>query len=225
MKSFVDIRAVIFDVAGTLYVAPEFDDLVEEQAELALAKAKGWPIEEASSRLAAVRKENAATYGDKSKVRALQSLGVPREAFHGAVAALDPAPYLEGAPILRDLFSGLRAKELKIGLLSNFRRGLVDKILGPLGLTWKQIDVSICEDDGLPIKPSPVPFRAVCERLGVAAHEAVFVGDSLSKDLAPAKGLGMHTVLVESGARDGDIALADVVIREVRDFAPLVGAS
>jgi len=46
------------------------------------------------------------------------------------------------------------------------------------------------------IKPSEKPFLAALEAIGAAPHEVLFVGDSLERDVLPAKKLGMSTCLV-----------------------------
>lgn len=203
------VRAVVFDVGGTLYVCPAFDGLVEEQANVALATARGCSVEEAKELLRAQRAENEERYGDPSKVRALESLGVPGEDFQDAAAALDPSPLLDGAPPIGPLLATLREMGVGVGVLSNFKESLVRKVFACLDAEWGQVDASVCVEDGLPIKPDPAPFGAVCERLGVEPEQAMFVGDSVAKDLTPAKRLGMITVLVESGEHDGDPSVVD----------------
>jgi putative hydrolase of the HAD superfamily len=202
-------RAVIFDVGGTLYVCPALDALVEEQANVVLATARDCTVEEAKELLRAQRAENKEKHGDPSKVRALESLGVPGGAFQDAAAALDPAPLLNGAPPVGPLLTALREMGVEVGVLSNFKESLVRKVFACLGADWSQVDASVCVEDGLPIKPDPAPFGAICGRLRVEPREAVFVGDSVAKDLTPAKRLGMTTVLVESGELDGDSSVVD----------------
>lgn len=45
-------------------------------------------------------------------------------------------------------------------------------------------------------KPNPEPFLHALDQLGVAPEQAVFVGDSLTRDIAPALTLGMATLLI-----------------------------
>lgn len=203
------VQAIAFDVGGTLYVAPAFDALVEEQANVALAAVRGCSVAEARDLLRERRAENTRRYGDPSKVRALEDLGVARQAFQDAAAALDPSPFLADAPPVGALLRALRDAGIKVGVLSNFKEILVRKVFDCLAADWDELDAAVCVDDGLPIKPNPAPFTALCERLGVEARQALFVGDSISKDLAPAKRLGMITVLVESGEPDGDPSVVD----------------
>ncbi len=212
-----------FDVAGTLYVCPELDRLVDDQAFVALARARDWTLDEARTALQEQRAKNRVDRGDNSKVGALEALGVPGATFQDAAAEIDPSALLAGAPPIGPLFAKLRSAGLRVGILSNFKKALVDRIFDALSVEWRQIDASICVDDGLPIKPSPIPFQALCARLGVPATEALFVGDSLSKDLAPAKRLGMTTVLVEGGKPDGDPADADHRLASVLGIDALLG--
>ncbi|MCA1812175.1 MAG: HAD family hydrolase [Halobacteriales archaeon] len=59
-------------------------------------------------------------------------------------------------------------------------------------------------------KPSPEAFLHVLGKLGVAAEEAVMVGDSLDFDIEPARRLGMRTVWVDPAA--GAHPSADLVV-------------
>lgn len=216
------VRAVIFDVGGTLYVCPGFDALVEEQANVVLATARGCSVEEAKDLLHAQRAENKERYGDPSKVRALESLGVSGKSFQDAAADLDPAPLLASAQPIGPLLAALRRMGVEIGVLSNFKESLVRKVFTCLKADWSQVDASVCVEDGLPIKPDPAPFGAICERLGVEPRQTIFVGDSIAKDLTPAKGLGMTTVLVESGEPDGDSSVVDYRVASVKGVLDLL---
>jgi ribonucleotide monophosphatase NagD (HAD superfamily) len=48
-------------------------------------------------------------------------------------------------------------------------------------------------------KPSSAYFDAACEALDADPELTWMVGDDLESDIAGAKGLGMHTVLVRTG--------------------------
>jgi HAD superfamily hydrolase (TIGR01509 family) len=51
-------------------------------------------------------------------------------------------------------------------------------------------------------KPHPKIFQVALDRLGVAAQDAVYVGDRLVPDVGGAHGAGMKAVLIEVGHRD-----------------------
>jgi HAD superfamily hydrolase (TIGR01450 family) len=70
-------------------------------------------------------------------------------------------------------------------------------------------------------KPEPPLFRIALRRLGVAAHEAAMVGDSVTSDVAGARAVGMRTVLYAPEGAPADAA--DVVVRSFAELARLAG--
>ncbi len=60
-------------------------------------------------------------------------------------------------------------------------------------------DVVLTFDDTGHRKPSPVPFRMALDRLGVAPHEAVMVGDWPERDIVGGAEAGLHTVYARYG--------------------------
>jgi FMN phosphatase YigB (HAD superfamily) len=69
-------------------------------------------------------------------------------------------------------------------------------------------------------KPDPAIFRHALTLLGTEPERAAFVGDSLDRDIEPAKRLGMMTIWIATGSpRDSQhAALADVVIDSIADI-------
>ncbi|RYH29496.1 MAG: HAD family hydrolase [Alcaligenaceae bacterium] len=62
------------------------------------------------------------------------------------------------------------------------------------------------------IKPSPRPFLSGLEAVAASPAEVLFVGDSLERDIYPAKLLGMATCLVGTSAPEGS---ADFCVRSI----------
>jgi putative hydrolase of the HAD superfamily len=93
------------------------------------------------------------------------------------------------------LLDSLRERELALGLVSNaFDPGwLLHEDLARMGL-GERLDVAVFSSEIGKRKPHPAIFEAVLERLGVAAEQAVFVGDRRFEDVRGAKELGMTTV-------------------------------
>jgi len=60
-------------------------------------------------------------------------------------------------------------------------------------------DVVLAHDDTKHHKPSPVPFEMALGRLGVAADDAVMIGDWPERDIVGAGGVGLHTVYARYG--------------------------
>ena len=71
------------------------------------------------------------------------------------------------------------------------------------------------------MKPHPTIFEEALRRAGVAAADAVMVGDSVPHDIAGALGLGMRGILVaRSGLSKGAPPEVPVIhsLRELRDL-------
>lgn len=92
-------------------------------------------------------------------------------------------------PVLADL----RERGLKLGLVSNTGRD-VDEFLAHHSI---RIDVALSSRIHGKVKPHPTIFRAVLDRLEVAAEQTAMVGDSPEDDLEGARGLGMRAFLVD----------------------------
>lgn len=65
------------------------------------------------------------------------------------------------------------------------------------------------------IKPSKQPFLAALHAIDAYPDEVLFVGDSLERDILPAKKLGMSTCLVGSGMAD---AVADFHVQSIAEL-------
>ncbi|MDP9366406.1 MAG: HAD-IIA family hydrolase [Chloroflexota bacterium] len=74
-------------------------------------------------------------------------------------------------------------------------------------------------------KPAPAFFRHGVQALGVPAAEAVMVGDDAANDLAPARRLGLRTVLVRTGKPVGpaEERQADLVLDSVAALPAALG--
>ncbi|MGH7865074.1 MAG: HAD family hydrolase [Candidatus Binataceae bacterium] len=110
----------------------------------------------------------------------------------------------------RAVLEGLR-RRFRIAVVSNFY-GNLDRVLADGGLT-PFVDAAI--DSSLVgfAKPDPRIFKAALNAIGVDASNAVMVGDSLDKDCAPARLLGIRTVwLCTNGAFDSGVPAADRTI-------------
>jgi putative hydrolase of the HAD superfamily len=92
--------------------------------------------------------------------------------------------------------SGLRAKGLKLGLVSNGFKKDLDHILGELGLE-RWFDAVVCIESCNCAKPDKEIFLYALDKLGVEPHEAVFVGDSVEQDYEGAFGVGIRPFLID----------------------------
>jgi putative hydrolase of the HAD superfamily len=108
---------------------------------------------------------------------------------------------LQVYPDVEPTLSGLRAKGLKLGLVSNGFKQDLDYVLGELGLE-KWFDAVVCIDSCNCVKPDKEIFLYALDKLGVEAYEAVFVGDSVVHDYEGALKVGIKSYLID---REGKI--------------------
>lgn len=108
------------------------------------------------------------------------------------------------------LFSGVR--ELLAELRPHFRLGLITS--GREEVQANKVRLLGIEDafDGVIFsstlpenKPSPLPFRRLCDELGVAPGSAVYVGDNPLFDFHGSAEIGMTTIRVDNPEFDGHV--------------------
>ncbi|MBI2828713.1 MAG: HAD family hydrolase [Acidobacteria bacterium] len=125
--------------------------------------------------------------------------------------------YDDVTPALREL----AARGVQVGLISNSHRCLASfqQHFELHGL----IAVALSSSEHGYLKPHPSIFESALKLLGVAAAEAVMVGDSLSHDIEGARRVGMRGILVR---RSPDAAQAGVpgvpVIHDLSELPALL---
>ncbi|HET9049787.1 MAG TPA: HAD-IA family hydrolase [Chiayiivirga sp.] len=74
-------------------------------------------------------------------------------------------------------------------------------------------------------KPEPSIFHAACERLGVAPHEVLHVGDDPVMDVLGAQRVGMHTAWINRTAADWTQAQVqpDYTVHDLAELAERLG--
>jgi putative hydrolase of the HAD superfamily len=208
------VRAVLFDAAGTLIAlrAP----VGETYARVARAhgvEISAWRLGEAFARILRQAPPLMATGGSDAEILAGERAWW-RQVVRGTFRAADSAAAERFADFdacfasLWDLYAradswcpaqgahtalrALRARGVTTGVVSNFDHRL-PPILDGLGLT-PLLDTIVLPSDAGAAKPDPAIFRIALERLGVAAADAVFVGDDPEEDLAAARRCGLRAI-------------------------------
>jgi putative hydrolase of the HAD superfamily len=114
-----------------------------------------------------------------------------------------------------------RAAGLRVVVVSNWDVSLV-RVLAQLELA-PLMDAILTSAQVGSRKPSAEIFRRALAIAGVAAHEAVHVGDSLDDDVEGARGVGIEPVLMR---RDGAAGPADVLtIARLTELSWIRGSS
>jgi putative hydrolase of the HAD superfamily len=219
-----DRAAVLFDFGGTL----DADGLPWKERMARLFRDEGASVAPGRFDPAFYAADDAlvgtlpATTSFRSTVERLAAgvasgLALPDPTIAGRVARRflsDALATLDGnAPLLREL-----GRRYRLGIVSNFYGNLAQ----------------VCDDAGIRslfgvlvdsaevgcTKPAPRIFQHALDALGVSAAKATFVGDSLPRDMAGARGIGMrHIWLVGSEPRAASPCCRDD--RQIRSLREL----
>jgi putative hydrolase of the HAD superfamily len=75
-------------------------------------------------------------------------------------------------------------------------------------------------------KPNPKIYAKACRALGVAPARVLYVGDRPSHDVAPARAVGLRTVLYRGAhgrwSEDPSAAAPDHVVHDLADLIPIL---
>lgn len=204
-----NIKAVGFDVDGTLYHAPEsmqveVGKILIQKAAQALTQDPDLLAEEYLKR----REEYL------SNTQTLNSFGLDGERiFQDVWDTIAIEKYVTPDAKLVKMIEHLKQK-YKLFIITNGSGRQVERKLGYLGLETQDFDPRIyCYDQGW-VKPEPAPFLAAIESLKLKPEEIVYVGDRVDIDIEGAKAVGMKTILV-----GGESDLADTSCASVYDVA------
>jgi HAD superfamily hydrolase (TIGR01549 family) len=207
--TLTNVRAVVFDVDGTLYRQSP----LRRAMVLQLARAHALhPIRGRRTMriLSAYRRAQEdlrhspldGSAADAQVALTAQRTGLPREEVAACVAHwMDVAPLTVlprvGQPSLRLALESLRARELRLGVLSDYP---ADSKLAALEVL-ELFDCVVCAQDADvgAFKPDPRGLLVALTRLGVEPDEAVYVGDRIDVDASTAAAAGVRCVIVGGG--------------------------
>jgi putative hydrolase of the HAD superfamily len=210
------IRAVIFDLFGTL--VDEFVSSVGRMNEEVAAALKV-PLETFAAHWRQI--SDMRTMGVFQTVEesieyicTVMNAQVTAEQLAEAVAirlrytrrALEPKPNAV-ATIRR-----LKAQGYKLALLSNC--SIEIPIVWPETAFAPLVDTAVFSSRDRLKKPDPRVYHLVCERLGVAPRDCLFVADGENHELNGAAEVGIHPVLIRTTSRE----INGEVLREAREW-------
>jgi len=113
--------------------------------------------------------------------------------------------YEDALPVLDEL----RARGLRIGLVSNGQRDLEEFVVHH----ELRVDAVVGSKAHGRTKPHPSIFVAALEALGASAEDAAMVGDSFEDDIEGARSLGMRAILLDrEGLRPGETDRIDTLL-------------
>lgn len=229
------IRAVLFDVDGTLYSQPRLRALVAGDL-LAQALRAPFATARAARILRAFRRtrEELRHLGQSEQrleslqyVAAARMLGIDAMAVQAVVdewILRRPLRRLPQAirPGLLSALGVLTARAIRLGALSDYP--VADK-LRALGVEG-HFSVSLCTTDASinAFKPHPIGFWRACELWGLTPQEVLYVGDRPEIDAVGAAAAGLHCAII-GGRRDADGQGNASILRQFGDLPALVGSN
>jgi len=193
------LRAVLFDVGGPLDREETHERLADADIRAALATA-GRAVDDAAYAAACAR---AVRSFASNAYRAIVWQLCDGEAtlaaqVYAEVERRAPArAVFEPRPGIAEVLAWLRGRGLLLGLVANQPRS-VHARLAAHGLAHFFSHSALSGDTGLH-KPDPRLFLAACAGLAVSPAACVMAGDRIDNDIAPARALGMRTILLRTG--------------------------
>ncbi len=178
---------LIFDLDGTLYRSPALEHAYMEIS-YRLLENKGVSRAEMDKRVSEV--------GGATLTAA--SFGVAiSEITEANIANIDVSKFgISPNPHIKDLLVRLKSQGYDLVVLTNNNNVQARQILKILGLEELFTEVFSSEDLGFS-KPNPYAFSEILGLMGVDPGNAVSIGDSRVKDIAPAKSLGMRGIEIK----------------------------
>ena len=203
------LRAILFDLDDTLYhPASGLQEAGDRRFNAWIADNLKLPPEEADALRVRTWKQYGAT------ARGLQAeYGIdPRVVYDYAVDRLEPAMYLHPDPELDRMLGTLT---VACHVFTNATATYAAKVLETLGIAGHFDKIFDIRYSDWLSKPEPAIYRRIADDLGLAPAQIALVEDN-PRNLAPARALGMLTVLVGAGETPED--RADVRVPEITDL-------
>jgi len=220
-NKFNHIKAIFFDTGDTLYTNEEMEKAYPKKLRDLVVETRGISKEEAKQLIDETAAKLKGTVKHVTKVRTMAELGFTRPQVHEAFCKVNPKEFLSPDPEL-DLLMANLSKKYKLGIISNFKRSHILEILEALGLSSDWFPLLVTEDIVQEIKPDHEPFLKAIEISGFLPTECLYVGDSPTKDMLPAKEVGMMTVLIAQNSAQEDTENADAVIGDVKEITSIL---
>eukprot|EP00092_Neocalanus_flemingeri_P087214 GFUD01110015.1.p1 GENE.GFUD01110015.1~~GFUD01110015.1.p1 ORF type:complete len:333 (+),score=92.15 GFUD01110015.1:15-1013(+) len=124
---------------------------------------------------------------------------------------------------LRDLFSRLKKKDIKIAICTSDSREGTEEFLETLHLQ-EFVDIVVCGDDKVSkCKPDPHNAIYICKELNVDLSEAIMVGDTPADTImGQAANLGLTIGVLTGVGTHEDLTHADLIVNSVSEVVDLI---
>ena len=190
------IRAIIFDLDGTLYFSDVFANEIKRGAALYIADLKGITVETAATLIRETRERLSCKNGQEATISMVCiELGGSVAGFHAAVTPmLHPETILKPDCRVTGLLTAL-AERFDLYLYTNNNRTLTDRILKTIELSDLFGRIFTIEDFWRP-KPDQEVLHNIFSTIRRNPEECLFVGDRYDVDLKLPAEMGSSHFLV-----------------------------
>jgi putative hydrolase of the HAD superfamily len=192
------IRGIIFDLDGTLYVSPVFAATIQNAAATYIARLRAITTDHASQLMAGTRKLLVKVTGTEPTLSAIcTSLGGNVPDLHTFFKeSLLPETYLNRDDRVVALLEHL-AQHIPLYLFTNNNRDLTTRIIDCLGLNGRFQHIYTI-DDTWKAKPDEGLLDQILAETGLKPSQTLFVGDRYDVDLRLPEQRGCPVYLSQS---------------------------
>lgn len=193
-----DIKALVFDLDGTLYVNNDLGRAISLTACRYLAEIKGVGIDGAELLIRETKKRLSAISGvDTSLSQACMEQGGDLKELHRRFAEeISPERFLSRDGRVAELLRTL-ADKFELYIYTNNNRSLSSRVMTAIGVGGLFLRVFTIEDSWRP-KPDRETLDYILHEIGRKPHECLFVGDRYDIDLRLPAEMGCAVFLVNS---------------------------
>ena len=191
------IKAIIFDMDGTLYTNTDIKEQFAKAAYYILAKSDNIPIDQAQDLIEERRAELKAKSGfPVPYTLTLKSFDIPIKVWHKEnIAFFDPRDFLHKDERLKESLVKLK-KNHRLAVMTNNNRIQTERVIEALELdglfnrvfTFNSFEI---------LKPELEFFKKAAAELGIEPKACLYVGDRYDVDLQPAQEIGMQILEVK----------------------------
>ncbi len=217
-----EIRGIVFDLDGTLYVCKRFAAEIQNASVEYIAGVMQISLDEAGVEMAATRQKLSQESGITQTISAVcTTLGGNVQDLHRFFEQkLRPEAFLVRDERVTAMLERL-AENYSLYIYTNNNRVLTARIMDYLGLDGLVRDVFTINDSWRG-KPDEGLVRGVLGKIGLAANEALFVGDRYDVDLRVPEQLGCPVYL--SRTLEQLLRLEALLIKSTSSDTPVVPA-
>lgn len=192
------IKAIVFDLDGTLYVSESFEQIVWESASRYVGELLGVPPAAGGTHLKELRQRLTDERGTVQTIAvAIETIGGTVPELHRRFAEeVAPHGHIEPDPRVLPLISALE-RQYTCWLLTNNNRTLTNKILVTLGLEENFQRVITINDTWRP-KPDQEVLDQLLAELALPPEAVLFVGDRFDIDLRLPEKCGCPVLLTQT---------------------------